>query len=470
VRLLVTESLMIAAAGGLLGVCAAFAVLGLMVERAGPSGRFFEFSIEPVILLQSLVITVLSGIVAGLGPALFETRRLQGNPMRGLTSSERVRQRWRHALVALEITVTVALLVVAATMLDGYRRSFRADLGFRTERLVAIRVENGAGVQTARLLDLLETMPGVASAAASTSIPYAGFGPLQNVAADASGASTVKTERAAIGPMFFATLGVPLRAGRGFTDQDGGTAPIAIVNETLAGRLWPGGSPVGKRLWIRETAYDVVGVVADYRNSAFQNRDWDPKVYVPFADRGNDVKSVRFLVRSSGDAVAVARALRREIPKAATGNVVSSAYTLDEIIAVAGQEILVGTAPLVPLVATGMLLTAAGIYGVLAFAIARRSKELAVRVAIGATGRDLVRLVAEQSVRLVAIGTICGVGATYGLVRVMRASGGAGSIFDPSWTAFIVPAAVIVVVGALASWIPSRRALDINPAEVLRTT
>lgn len=469
-RLLVTESLMIAAAGGLLGVSAAFAVLGLMVERAGPSGRFFEFSIEPVILFQSAVIAILSGIVAGLGPALFETRRLQGNPMRAITSSERVRQRWRHTLVALEITVTVALLVVAATMIDGYRRSFRTDLGFRTERLVAIRVENGTGVQVARLLDLLGAMPGVASAAVSTGIPYAGSGPLQRVAADASGALTVMTERAAIGPTFFETLGVPLRAGRAFTDQDGGAGPIAIVNETLGGHLWPGGSPVGKRVWIRETAYDVVGVVADYRNSAFQNRDWDPKVYVPFPDRGNDVKSVRFLVRSSGDAVAVARALRREIPKSAAGDVVSSAYTLDEIIAVGGQEILVGTAPLVPLVATGMVLTAAGIYGVLAFAIARRSKELAVRVAIGATRRDLVRLVAAQSLRLVAIGTICGVGATYSLVRVMRASGGAGSFFDPGWTAFVVPAVVIVVVGALASWIPARRALTINPSTLLRMT
>ncbi len=131
---------------------------------------------------------------------------------------------------------------------------------------------------------------------------------------------------------------------------------------------------------------------------------------------------------------------------------------------------LTGTAPLVPLIATGMLLTAAGIYGVLAFAITRRSKELAVRVAIGASGRDVVRLVTAHSLRLIALGTFLGAGATFALTRVVHAAGGGGSMFDPRWPAFVVPVLIIVVIGALATWIPSRRALKINPAVLLRTT
>jgi ABC-type antimicrobial peptide transport system permease subunit len=131
---------------------------------------------------------------------------------------------------------------------------------------------------------------------------------------------------------------------------------------------------------------------------------------------------------------------------------------------------LTGTAPLAPLVATGMLLTAAGIYGVLAFAITRRSKELAVRVAIGASGRDVVRLVCAHSLRLIAVGIVLGVGATFALTRVARASGGGGSVFDPGWSAFAVPALIVLAIGALATWIPSRRALKINPAVLLRTT
>jgi len=112
----------------------------------------------------------------------------------------------------------------------------------------------------------------------------------------------------------------------------------------------------------------------------------------------------------------------------------------------------------------------AGIYGVLAFAVARRSKELAVRVAIGATGRDLVRFVTGHSLRLVALGAAGGVGATFVLARMVRAGGGGGSMFDANWPAFLIPALIIVVVGGLATWIPSRRALKINPSTLLRTS
>ena len=149
---------------------------------------------------------------------------------------------------------------------------------------------------------------------------------------------------------------------------------------------------------------------------------------------------------------------------------VANLYTLDEVVAIGGQEILVGTAPLVPLIATGMLLTAAGIYGVLAFAIARRSKELALRVAIGASRRDIVRLVTAHSLRLVAAGAIIGVGATFALGRIVRASGGGGSFLDPRWPAFLVPVLIIAAIGLIATWLPSWRALKINPAVLLRST
>jgi ABC-type antimicrobial peptide transport system permease subunit len=150
--------------------------------------------------------------------------------------------------------------------------------------------------------------------------------------------------------------------------------------------------------------------------------------------------------------------------------VAANVYTFDQIITIIGQEMLVGTAPLFPLIAVGTMLTAAGIYGVLAFAITRRSRELAVRIAIGATGGDVVRLVTAHTVRLIAIGTLLGTGTTFALSRVVRAVGGAGSIFDPPVEVFFAPLLVVVAIGALATWIPARRALKIDPSILLRAT
>jgi len=125
---------------------------------------------------------------------------------------------------------------------------------------------------------------------------------------------------------------------------------------------------------------------------------------------------------------------------------------------------------LFPLIAIGMLLTIAGIHGVLAFSITRRTRELAVRVAVGATDWDLVRLVSAQTVRLLLVGASAGIAATFALSQVVRAKGGAGSIWDPGLEAFLVPLLIVLVIGGLATWIPSRRALKINPSELLRTT
>jgi predicted permease len=470
VRLLLTESILIAAAGGLLGVLTTFALRGLIVYRAGDNVQFFDLTIDPAILLEAVIITLLTGVIAGVGPALIETRRLQQNPMRTISSSDRVRQRWRHALVVMEITVTIALLVVTGGMIGIYQRSLSSDVGYRTEGLLMMRVENSGGVPIARTLEALKQIPGVADAAASNSVPYLAVGPLQRVSKDAAGSSAVRAERVVISPEFFATLDVALRAGRRLTSQDSGATATALVNETLAARLFPGLDPIGRRVWMGDDAYEIVGLVADYRNTALQNRDWDPKLFLPLGATASGVTRMQFLIRATSDPVPILRALRTEIRNAAEGNVVGNAFTLHQIMAVAGQEILAGTAPLVPLIGTGMLLTAAGIYGVLAFAITRRSKEFALRVAIGATRRDLVRLVSAHSLRLVGIGTACGIGATFALSRVVRASGGQGSMLDPPWQAFVIPVLIVLVIGALATWIPSRRALEIDPAVLLRTT
>jgi ABC-type antimicrobial peptide transport system permease subunit len=193
-----------------------------------------------------------------------------------------------------------------------------------------------------------------------------------------------------------------------------------------------------------------------------------PILFLPLMPGAPETRQLQFVIRAAGDPGALPNVVRREITAAAPAAGITSTYTLDAIIAAGAQEILASTYPLIPLIAIGMLLTAAGIYGVLAFAITRRSRELAVRVAIGASRGDLVRLVSAHSARLLMTGTAIGVGVTFGLTRLVRAAGGGCSIWDAGWQSFLAPVAIIAVVGAIATWLPSRRVLKIDPAMLMR--
>jgi predicted permease len=467
VRLLLIEAVLVAIGGGLLGVCATYALRGVIIYNAGPIVALFDTAIRPSVLLQTAVASVLTGLVVGLAPALVETRRLHANPLRAI-SSERSRERWRHGLVVTEIAATVALLVVSGSMIDGYRRNMSADLGFPVHALLGIRIESPSGVSSPQVLELVRGLPGVTSASAATSAPLVGAPELQAVALDAGGASAVPAESARISPTFFGTLGVPIRGGRAFVDADASsTAAVAIVNQALAGRLLPGRNPIGTQIWLGQAGYTVVGVVADYLQFPLSRPT--PAVFLPLAADGGGARRLQFILRAPVASAPLIERLRRDVRRIGTGHAVASALVFDEIIETGGQELLAGIYPLVPLVAIGIGLTIAGVYAVLTLAVARRSRELALRIAIGATTRDILRLVTARTVRLVTLGTLLGVALTFALSRVARSAGGAGSIYDtPTWLAFVIPAFIIAGVSALATWVPSRRAMRVNPASLLR--
>lgn len=494
VRALLTESVLIAGAGGLVGIAAALVLRGIVI-RTGGDVAFYDLSLDPRIFLTTALIAVLAGVAAGLAPALYETRRLQGNPLRSMAVADRVRQRWRHALVIFEITVTIALLVQTAALIDGSRRVMRADIGFVTAPLIVANVENSTGVQVSPLLESIRALPGVEAAAVSTAIPFGVRGANVRVTASAPGpsAEAVTAEQGRMTPTYFETLGVSMRAGRAFAADEPQTLRTAIVNETLARRLFGDSRrAVGATILIADQPHDVVGVVADYANHPVQAHRESPRVFTPLAlpppgaaagvaatsgtPAGDDPSAaptlparVTILIRAQATA-ALVRTLQRELRDAAAGNVVTNVVTIDQVLAVMGQEFLAMTAPLMPLLAIGVLLTAAGIYGVLAFAVARRGRELAVRVAMGASRRDLVRLVTVHTLRLVGGGLALGLVLMFVLSRILRASGGAGSVFDPMLIAFLVPGAMIALLGVAAAWLPARRASTIDPVVLLRNS
>lgn len=474
VRALLTESMLVALAGGLLGVCLTLALRGVLVRNSA-FARFFDFSIDPWVWAQCALTTIGAGLLTGIAPALYETRRLHAHPLQGVRGGDGVRQRWRHALVIFEIATTVALLVVTAAMLGSYRRTVNGDPGFDTHPLLNLLVESSPAVPIEQILERVRGTPGVVDAEAATVVPYFAAGPQQAVASDTAHGTLLNAERVAAGPRYFATLGVALTAGRAFTDRDvAGAPPVVVVNDVLAAALWPGTSPIGRVAWIDGAPHQIVGVVAGYAHNAL--RQPRPTIILPLAQAPNVPTRLQILVRTRMSLAAdtdwrstpspFVQTLRRNISALGTGTV--RVTTMDQIIAITGQEILVGTFPLAPLILTALLLTAAGIYGVLAFAVTRRATELAVRVAVGATRADVLRLVMRHSLRLLCIGMTCGVGATFALTRVAQ---GRGGMFDsPGWQIFAIPVFVIMVIGVMATLIPMRSAIQIDSARLLRTT
>jgi predicted permease len=465
VRSLLMESTVIAATGGALGVGVAL-VLRTIVARSSEA-VFLDLSIDPGVLARVMLITLTAGLATGLAPALYETRRLHANPLRALRGSDRVRQHMRHGLVVFEIAVTLALLVVTASMIDAYRRAHQADVGFDITPLLTARVEHPGGVRSDDVLRVASGLPGVAAAAASTSVPFGARGETIRASAAAEGLVSLPVERAEIRGPFFAALGVPIVAGRTFDEGEAPAARGVVVNQALARRLFADRNALGGTVWISSVPYDVVGVAADYASSPFRAAADEPRVFVPLAGDAAP-RQLQVVVRAAGDPARLVQQLRREVSTALPGTAVSSAETFTGIIRIGGQEIIVATAPLVPLISIGMLLTMAGIYGVLTFAVSRRARELAVRVAVGAAPRDLISVVARHTLRLVALGAGIGLAVTFGLSRLVRAGGGAGSIWDPAVQAFAIPVGAIVVIGLIATWLPARRAARADPATLLR--
>jgi putative ABC transport system permease protein len=466
IRGLLAESVMLALLGGTLGVSATFVFIAIALRQAPSAANFFSFAVDAGILARTAVITVAAGILAGLAPALYETQRFQANPLRGIPS-DRVRQRWRNTLVVAEITVTIALLVVTSTIVDGYRRAVSENLGYDIKPLLAAAVEGPKGVRIAEIREGLRSLPGVTGVAATTAPAMNPEARRERVALDAGGSNSVMAEKAVVTSDFWKTLGIPIRTGRGFSagEDRPNAAPVVIVNEALAERMWPGRNPTGMQLWTEGRGFEVVGVTADYKSVPLSLPA--PAFYLPISGAVSPLTHVTFYVRGSGNPGDLLQAVRSQIRGVAADHAVSGLFTLQSIVDVMGQEILTAVYPMTPLIATGLLLSAAGIYGVLAFAVARRSRELAIRVAVGATAGQLAGLVAALALRLVGLGILLGIGTTFGLSRFVQGQGG---VFDsPNFGVFLLPITIIVPIGSLATWLPSRRALSVNPAVLLRT-
>ena len=481
VRQLVTESVLLSLAGGALGLGLAWAgTRALIAARPADIPRLDQIGLDPVVVLVTLGVSVATGLLFGLFPAVQATRRsLTAGLREGGRSGAggRASNRVRAGLVVAEMALAVMLLMGAGLLIRSFVELTNVPRGFDTDRAMAFTAmlqgpKYGNATQIrARIADVearLEAMSGVTAAAASTIVPLTNRGSVVDfaVAGAPPPPANVNAEiaMASITPDFFRAIGTPLKSGRMFTDRDTAEAPlVALINEAGV-RLWfSGQDPLNKVVNAAGRPREIVGVVGDIRQRGLRNPAL-PQLFVPYPQRVT--RTPRFIIRAAQDPMLLAPAIRamfREIdPDVALTPFVPFTQLVDDSVA----RPRFYTSLLVLFAGTALVLAAVGIFGVMSYTVAQRSREISIRLALGARRREVVSMVVGRALALSALGIGLGLAGTYALVRVIQ-----GLLFGVRPLDPLTVAAVTIVLGGsalLASFLPARRAATIDPGGVLR--
>ena len=486
VRQLLSESLVLALAGGLGGVALAYWLIKLLYGLAPADiPRVEEVGLNATVLLFSLAATLLTAVLFGLAPALAASRlNLNQTLSEGGSkmSGERTGLRTRSALVIAEVAVTVVLLTGAALILRSFVNLSRVNLGFEPQNVLTMHLRaQGARYATPearreffrQLIERLEAQPGVVAASAVLIRPLEGAAGWDTPftlegQSDAEAQKNRVPNFEAVTPHYFRTFRIPIKAGREFTEQDTGESPpVVMISETMAKTLFsPGVDPLGKRLRLdfRDAPWlTIVGIAGDVRYRELQDIRFD--LYVPFTQWRSAFVN-HFAVRTTTEPTALLSTVRREVAALDPTQAVTRVATMDQLVAANLAQARFSAVLLNWLSGLALLLAAVGIYGVLAYSVARRTGELGVRLALGARPFGVVRMVLGNALRMVGIGIIIGLPAAWMLSRLVERL-----VFGLNPTdavTILVAVAVLALVGTASAAIPARRAAAVDPVTSIR--
>ena len=485
IRQLLIEGCVLGALGAVTAVASAWALIRalLSIELPLPVSIALDMRLDARVLTFSVIIAVLTGLLAGLLPALKASAPSLVSDLRGDGPAPRVAgRRWslRDALVVGQVALTAVLLVMAGLLLRSLGASERADVGFRTHGLallsfdtdmVRYSAEKGEQFWTDALARV-KAMPGVESAATSTStIPFEFNFSQQELLIDnrtyTDGKNAEVIENRAVSPGYFDTLGIRVVEGRTVADTDRRGSPmVAWVNQTMARRYWPIESAVGHTFKIKatNTQYEIAGVTADHKNHGVLEK---PAPMVHFASAQRPSRYNILMARTSGDAAVLLAQMRHDLLAMEPGLVFMHNGTMDQGLATSLLPARVGAVLAAGFGGLGTLLAAIGLYGVIAFSVARRTREIGVRIALGAQPAGVLAMVMRQGFMLVAIGLVVGGILAASAGQVIKGLLFGVSTLDPIAWALAITA--MVVAAALANLVPARRAMRVDPMTALRT-
>jgi predicted permease len=475
VRQLLGESVLLFLLGGGAGVVLTIWLTRVLssMQPPFPTRIAFDLRPDPRVLGFALALALLTGVAFGLMPALQASRTdvLSGLKDGGTREGAR-RGRLRSGLVVGQLALAMLLMLVAGLFGRTLQHSISADPGFVAEGVAVARVDlephgydqaRGEAFQR-RLLERVAAAPGVRSATLAEFAPMSG-----NVRSEElrlpgkKEAITVSID--AVDPGFFATLRIPLRAGRVFTGADrDGAPPVVVINQTLAQRLWPGASAVGRTVRLGDgPPLEVVGVVADGTYERFGERPVS-FLYRPVAQ--NYSPGVAIMARADRGAGAALEAIRRELQGMDANVAPEQAMPLTSMIGVSLFPQRIAAFFIGGFGVLGLLLACIGIYGVLAYQVGQRTREIGVRVALGARAGDVVRMVLRHGFKITALGAAIGLVMAIAATRLLSSLLYGVSATDP--LTFTAVPVLLLAVALLASWLPARRAARVDPMVALR--
>ncbi|MBX7220582.1 MAG: ABC transporter permease [Blastocatellia bacterium] len=480
-RQLLTESLVLAWLGGGLGLLLAFWAADTLMWFIPPVNYTvrFELGLDRQVLVFSLLLTCMTGILFGLAPALQATKTDLATTLKdeaGSLSMTGKKASLRNLLVIGQVALTIVTLVCAGLFLRSLHKSQTANPGFQVSNQVFATFDlfsNGydearGQVFCQRVLEDIRTRPGVEHACLTRRLPLSLGGNsssfIQIEGYNPPPGENMITIYEVVSPGYFATLGIPIEQGRDFSDSDtDSTPPVVIINRTMAARYWPQGNALGKRIFLGKTPVEVIGVATDIKYKAL-NEAHQPFMFLPAAQNYRSTYSLVLKTRLDS---ATALELAQQSLKAVDPNLtIFEKRTFRESIQGALFPSRIAASLLGVMGVLALTLSLIGLYGVISYSVSQRTREIGIRLALGADAQDILKLVVGEGVRLILMGSLVGTGLALGAGRLLGKLLYGVSPADP-----LTFAAVLVVLagtGVTACVIPFLRALQIDPMQALR--